>query len=112
MAFAELTQDGKAARKADKAASVATGGVTAELGYTPRIDLRGQRSDEALAALAQFLDASLLRGASGVEIVHGRGTGALRKEIHAYLRTAHGVASFTLANEDRGGDGMTEATLK
>jgi len=53
-----------------------------------------------------------LRGASGVEIVHGRGTGALRKEVHAYLRTAPGVASFTLANEDRGGDGMTEVTLK
>ncbi|OIO05728.1 MAG: endonuclease MutS2 [Desulfovibrionaceae bacterium CG1_02_65_16] len=112
VAFAELTQDGKAARKAERSASGGAGGVTAELGYTPRIDLRGQRSDEALAALAQFLDASLLRGASGVEIVHGRGTGALRKEIHAYLRTAPGVASFTLATEDRGGDGMTEATLK
>jgi len=47
-----------------------------------------------------------------VEVIHGRGTGALRKEIHAYLRTAPSVASFTLANEDRGGDGMTEVTLK
>jgi len=109
VAFAELSQDGKSPRKAERQGS---GGVSAELGFTPRIDLRGQRADEAIAALEQFLDASLLRGATGVEIVHGRGTGALRKEIHAFLRTAPGVASYTLANEDRGGDGMTEATLK
>ena len=110
VAFSELTQDGKSPAKAPRASG--GGGVTAELGFTPRLDLRGQRSDEALAALGQFLDASLLRGANGVEIVHGRGTGALRKEVHAYLKTAPGVASFTLANEDRGGDGMTEVTLK
>jgi DNA mismatch repair protein MutS2 len=108
VAFSELTLDGKSARKTERVSQ----GVTAELGFTPSIDLRGQRADEALSALGQFLDASLLRGANGVEIVHGRGTGALRKEIHAYLRTAPGVAAFTLANEDRGGDGMTEVTLK
>lgn len=109
VAFAELTQDGKSPHKPER---VGTGGVSAELGFTPRIDLRGQRADEALAALEQFLDASLLRGATGVEIVHGRGTGALRKEVHAFLRTAPSVAAYALANEDRGGDGMTEATLK
>ncbi|MBI5519729.1 MAG: Smr/MutS family protein [Desulfovibrio sp.] len=108
VAFDGLTLDGKSPRKAEKSSQ----GVTADLGFTPRIDLRGQRADEALAMLEQFLDASLLRGASAVEIVHGRGTGALRKEVHAFLRTAPGVASFCLANEDRGGDGMTEATLK
>jgi len=108
VAFSELTLDGKTPRKAERAEL----GVSAELGFTPTLDLRGQRADEALCALAQFLDASLLRGASGVEIIHGRGTGALRKEVHAYLRTSPGVATFTLANEDRGGDGMTEVTLK
>lgn len=108
VAFSELSLDGKTSRPAQKP----VGGVSADLGFTPRIDLRGQRADEALSALTQFLDASLLRGATGVEIVHGRGTGALRKEIHAYLRTAPGVASYALANEDRGGDGMTEVALK
>jgi len=108
VAFSELSQDGKSPRATERAPQ----GVAADLGFSPRIDLRGQRSDEALAALGQFLDASLLRGATGVEVVHGRGTGALRKEIHAFLRTAPGVATFNLANEDRGGDGMTEVTLK
>jgi DNA mismatch repair protein MutS2 len=107
--FSELSGENTAARKAERQT---TGGVSADLGFTPRIDLRGQRADEAISALGQFLDASLLRGATGVEIVHGRGTGALRKEVHAFLRTFPGVASFAIANEDRGGDGMTEAVLK
>lgn len=112
--FAELALDGGSPAKAASVSggSGGSGGVSADLGFTPRIDLRGQRADEALAELAQFLDASLLRGASGVEIVHGRGTGALRKEVHAFLRTNPVVASFQLANEDRGGDGMTEVSLR
>ncbi|MDO9082992.1 MAG: Smr/MutS family protein [Humidesulfovibrio sp.] len=108
VAFGELTLDGRAPRKQERA----TQGIDADLGFSPRLDLRGRRADEALAELEQFLDASLLRGASTLEVIHGRGTGALRKEIHAFLRTAPSVASFTLANEDRGGDGMTEVTLK
>jgi len=108
VAFTELSLEGRAARRPDKVVQAGAG----DLGYAVRLDLRGRRADEALAELEGFLDASLLRGASQVEVIHGRGTGALRKEIHAYLRTAPSVASFTLANEDRGGDGMTEVTLK
>jgi DNA mismatch repair protein MutS2 len=104
----ELSLDGRQA----KVAAAPAGGVSADLGFTPRIDLRGQRADEAIAELAQFLDASLLRGATGVEIVHGRGTGALRKEVHAFLRSNPAVASFQLATEDHGGDGMTEVALR
>jgi len=104
----ELSLDGRQ----DKAVAAPVGGVSADLGFTPRIDLRGQRADEAIAELAQFLDASLLRGATGVEIVHGRGTGALRKEVHAFLRGNPAVASFQLATEDHGGDGMTEVALR
>jgi DNA mismatch repair protein MutS2 len=108
VAFSELTLDGRAPREQKKTVQ----GSTAELGFAPRLDLRGRRADEALAELASFLDASLLRGADTLEIIHGRGTGALRKEIHAFLRTSPSVALFALANEDRGGDGMTEVTLK
>lgn len=108
VAFGELTLDGRAPRQQAKASQ----GAEAELGFSPRLDLRGLRADEALAELEKFLDASLLRGANTLEVIHGRGTGALRKEIHAFLRAAPSVASFTLANEDRGGDGMTEVTLR
>lgn len=78
---------------------------------TLSLDLRGRRADEALAELDRFLDEALLKGAGKLEIVHGRGTGALRREIHEFLRYYPAVESFRLAAEDMGGDGMTEVTL-
>ena len=47
-----------------------------------------------------------------VEVIHGRGTGALRRAIHEWLGTCSQVASFATAPADRGGDGMTIVTLK
>ena len=58
------------------------------------------------------MDSALRKGAGKVEIIHGRGTGALRREVHDFLEHYPAVEKFSLANEDRGGDGMTEATLK
>ncbi len=87
---------------------VGTGG-----GMVPLVlDVRGKRADVAVADVEKFLDKALLAGREGVEIVHGRGTGALRKEIHAFLRTLVIVEHFALAPEDRGGDGMTLVTLR
>ena len=77
-----------------------------------RLDLRGKRADQALGELSQYLDRALLSGREGVEIVHGRGTGVLRKEVHAFLKTFPGIASFALAPEDQGGDGVTIVTFK
>ena len=77
-----------------------------------RLDLRGKRADQALGELSQYLDRALLSGREGVEIVHGRGTGALRKEVHAFLKTFPGIVSFARAPEDQGGDGVTIVTFK
>ena len=77
-----------------------------------RLDLRGKRADLALSELERYIDRALLAGREGVEIVHGRGTGALRREVHALLRSHPGVADFGLAPEDQGGDGVTVATFK
>jgi DNA mismatch repair protein MutS2 len=76
------------------------------------VDLRGHRADEALSELERALDAALRKGAGKLEIVHGRGTGALRREVHEFLKYYPAVENFSLAPEDRGGDGMTEVTLK
>ncbi|SKA78514.1 DNA mismatch repair protein MutS2 [Paucidesulfovibrio gracilis DSM 16080] len=81
-------------------------------GPTLTLDLRGMRADVAISELERFLDAALLRGATTLEIVHGRGTGALRREVHQFLKQFPAVEQFSLAPEDRGGDGMTEVTLK
>lgn len=75
------------------------------------LDVRGKRADIALAELEQFLDRALLAGPDGVEIIHGRGTGALRKAVHQVLKTFPGVASYVLAPEDQGGDGVTVVTF-
>lgn len=76
------------------------------------LDLRGKRADEAEADLHRFLDGAVLSGQMELEVVHGRGTGALRKEVHRILKQSKAVASFSLAPEDRGGDGMTVVVLK
>ena len=78
---------------------------------TLKIDLRGKRADVAISELARFFDQALLRGATELEIVHGRGTGALRREVHIFLDNNPAVAGYSLAPEDRGGDGMTEVEL-
>lgn len=100
---------------ASGAPSTPKGSVTAKVSKPVsflRLDLRGKRADLALAELEQFLDRSLLSGVEGVEIVHGRGTGALRKAVHELLRTFPGVESFHTAPEDQGGDGMTQVLFR
>lgn len=77
-----------------------------------RLDLRGCKVDEALTAVDAFIDSSVLGGRESVEIIHGRGTGALRREIHAYIKRHPQVAAFALADEEQGGDGVTILTLK
>lgn len=90
-----------------------TGSVSApKSGPVFSLDVRGHRAAEALAEVEKFLDKALVGGSSGVEIIHGRGTGALRREIHAFLRAFPAVESIELAPEDRGGDGMTIVNLK
>jgi DNA mismatch repair protein MutS2 len=101
---------GKGGKGAKGAQGVA--GVASSSALTLTLDLRGKRADEAVGELERFLDAAILRGAGGLEIVHGRGTGALRREVHEVLKRFPGVDSFALANEDRGGDGMTDVVLK
>lgn len=94
-------------RSASKNTSVSKGPEAASM----VVDVRGMRSDEALATVERFLDRALLAGFSEVEIVHGRGTGALRREIHEFLRAFPAAANYQTAPEDRGGDGMTIVEL-
>ncbi len=76
------------------------------------VDLRGQRADLAMAELASFIDKALLAGPEQVEIIHGRGTGALRKAVHQYLKSHPAIESYHIANEEQGGDGMTVVNFR
>ena len=77
-----------------------------------RLDLRGLRADVAVSDLEKFLDGAIISGREEVEIIHGRGTGVLRREIHAFLKNFPAVREYRLAPEDQGGDGMTIVGLK
>ena len=76
-------------------------------------NLIGMRVDEALNELDHYLDACILSGYKRVRIIHGFGSGALRKATHEYLK-AHKkiVASFELAGASEGGSGATVVNLK
>ena len=76
-------------------------------------NLIGMRAEEAKAELDRYLDRCRLSGFSRVRIIHGFGSGALRKMTHEYLK-AHKdfVASFELAGPGEGGSGATVVNLK
>ncbi|MFQ6099221.1 MAG: endonuclease MutS2, partial [Armatimonadota bacterium] len=75
------------------------------------IHLRGMTVDESIAELEKYLDDVFLSGQKCVRIVHGKGTGALRRGIHQYLRQHPHVKSFTMADRDAGGEGVTVVNL-
>ena len=76
------------------------------------IDIRGMMVDEAEMVLGKFLDDSVMAGLSQVLIIHGKGTGALRKGVHAYLKRHRNVASFSFADMSEGGTGATLVELQ
>ena len=70
-------------------------------------DLRGMRVEEALDAVAKFLDDHLYRGDDAVFLLHGHGTGALKAAVRDWLRTAVGVRRWRPAERGEGGDAFT-----
>jgi DNA mismatch repair protein MutS2 len=76
------------------------------------IDIRGMMVDEAEMTLGKFIDDAVIAGLSQVLIIHGKGTGALRKGVHAYLKGHRNVLSFQFADINEGGTGATVVELK
>ncbi len=81
-------------------------------GGSMEIDLRGQTSDEALYNLDKFLDQAAMSGISQVCIIHGKGTGALKAAVTAFLRGNPYVKTSRLGVYGEGDSGVTIATLK
>lgn len=76
------------------------------------IDIRGMMVDEAEVILGKFIDDSVMAGLSQVLVIHGKGTGALRKGVHAYLKRHRNVAYFQFADMSEGGTGATLIELR
>lgn len=82
------------------------------LSVSPEINLLGKTVDEAVSELDKYLDDALLSHLNSVRVVHGKGTGALRKGIHEYLRRQKHVKSYRLAEYGEGDAGVTIVELK
>ena len=75
------------------------------------LDLRGMSADEAVAALSVFLDGAMLANLSSVRIIHGKGTGVLRKAVQEELKHNRAVKHYRLGVYGEGEDGVTIAEL-
>lgn len=84
---------------------------TKSSGLSSKLDLRGERYEEAMSDLDQYIDAALLAGYNQVTIVHGFGTGVIRKGVTKYLQRNPRVKSFGYAPASSGGSGATIVDL-
>ena len=93
-----------------------TGGGKIKMGkslsVSPEINLLGRTVDEAVSELDKYLDDAILSHLNSVRVVHGKGTGALRKGIHEFLRRQKHVKSYHLAEYGEGDAGVTIVELK
>jgi DNA mismatch repair protein MutS2 len=85
--------------------------VPQEKTFKGEIDLRGMTGSEALSALDKFLDDASMTSLYSLRIIHGKGTGALRKRITEYLKTDPRVKASRLGEWNEGGAGVTIISL-
>jgi DNA mismatch repair protein MutS2 len=76
------------------------------------IDVRGMYGDDAIREIDRFLYQAWSMGLKRVDIIHGKGTGALRQRVHQFLRDIPFIEQFALAEWNEGGSGMTKVFFK
>ncbi|MEZ4462906.1 MAG: Smr/MutS family protein, partial [bacterium] len=97
----------------------ASAGTAEPVGVTPvpaivqtpdnTLDLRGLRVDESIERVELFLDAAYLRGEGAIYVIHGHGTGALKRAVRDWLAGSRYVIQYRRADREEGGDGVTVA---
>jgi DNA mismatch repair protein MutS2 len=80
--------------------------------FSPEIDVRGMRTEDALHAIEKLFDRALMMGFGNLKIIHGKGDGILRKMISQYLKKYDQVDRMEDEHADRGGDGITYVYFK
>ncbi|MCC8408136.1 endonuclease MutS2 [Mucilaginibacter sp. UR6-1] len=80
--------------------------------FSPEIDVRGMRGEEALYTIEKMLDRALMMSVNSIKILHGKGDGILRKLIRDYLKKYDQVDRMEDEHADRGGDGITYVYLR
>lgn len=98
-------------KKSRQPVSISTTSTLAPPSPGMELDLRGQRAEDALLLLENYLEKAYLAGMPFVRIIHGKGTGVLRQEVRAALKNHEYVASFEEGHPNEGGDGVTVVTI-
>src|SRR5699024_1095812 len=78
----------------------------------PELDLRGERYEDAMLQLEKYIDEALLQGYPQVTIIHGKGTGALRKGVEKFIKHSSAIKTFRQGGQGEGGSGVTVAELE
>lgn len=87
-------------------------GISTSKRVKNEVDLRGMTVDEAFIEIDAYLDSAMMNGYNEVHLIHGKGTGKLRKEIQEYLKNCRYVKGYRDGNVNEGGLGVTVAILK
>ena len=108
-----IEDDERAARKKNPSVSIRQNADRAlRTSASRELDIRGLETLEAESVVENFLSAAVMGHLDTVTIIHGKGTGALRKAVHAVLRRNKAVKDFRLGVYGEGESGVTVVTLK
>jgi DNA mismatch repair protein MutS2 len=104
-------------RRAERQAAATSSGIgeiamRKSLQISPELMLKAMRVEEAQPLLDKYMDDAYAAGIHQARIIHGRGTGTLRRVVWDFLRGHPAVASFRLGEESEGGEGATIVTFK
>lgn len=103
---------GKSEKKTQKPGT--SGGYTLkrDTAFKDEIDLRGMTGDEAWLAVDKYFDEAMLAGIGRVRLIHGKGTGALKKALWGFLRNDRRISSYRIGQWGEGDGGVTVVDLK
>ena len=104
--------DKKKSQKVGRRNTVQSQVTDSAVSFAPEIDVRGMRTEVALAEIEKYLDKAVMMGFPSLKIIHGKGNGILRKFIRDYLRKYGEVKRMEDEHADRGGEGITYAYLE
>ena len=100
-------QSAKAPLLVKKENSVSTDMLVRQANFDPKIDIRGLHLNEAIRMIEEFVDKALMYNTPSLEIIHGRGTGVLKKAVRKKLKEYNTEMAISHAHPDEGGDGVT-----
>ncbi len=107
-----INDDGSSTGKKGPVRKTGGGGFGKAATISPEINLLGKTGDEAVALLDKYLDDAYISHLKSVRVVHGKGTGALRKAVHQYLRKQKIIDEYHLAEFGEGDSGVTIVVFK